>query len=330
MIELAGQVEGNLKIQSCVLAVILFNTYCDAIAQYPIKPIRLIVPTSPGGAGDYVGRYMGQMLGAALGKAVIVDNRPGAAGNIGVELAAKAVPDGHTIVIPITSFPINPSLYSKMPFDTVKDLAPIILVEWGALILVINPSLPATSVDQLVTLAKAKPGTLNFANTGNGTTAHLAGELFKKSAGVNIVSVSFKGGGPAIVSLIAGHVQIYFSTIPAAVEQVKAGRLRALAVTSTRRVPELSEIPTVIEAGIPGFDVVWWQGLFAPTGTPRSVIDLLNRESLKILKLPETAEKFSAYGLMPGGGTPEELGIFLKAEIAKWGALVRETGIKTD
>jgi tripartite-type tricarboxylate transporter receptor subunit TctC len=314
-----------------VAALCAAAAFAQGPAQgYPNKPIRLIVPVAPGGGTDFTARLIGQKLNDAWGQPVIVDNRPGAAGNIGVEIAAKAVPDGYTLVIPITSFPINPSLYSSLPFDTVKDFSPVVLVTSAPLLLVVNPSLQAKSVSELIALAKAKPGQLNFANSGSGTTAHLAGELFKRMAGVDIVSVAYKGGGPAIIALVGGEVQMYFSTIPAALTQVKAGRLRALAVTSSKRVPQVADVPTVAESGLPGFEVVAWFGLFTPAGTPRPVVQKLNAEIVKILDAPDTRQRLSGDGLIPGGGKPEELGAFLKAEIAKWSKLIKEAGIRVN
>ena len=295
--------------------------------DYPSRPLRIIVPVAAGGGADFAARLMSQKLNEAWGQPVIVDNRPGGAGNFGVALAAKSAPDGYTIVLPITSFPINPSLYQNLPFDTVKDFAPVVRVGSGALLLVVHPSV-AASVEQLIAVAKAKPESLNYANSGNGTTAHLAGELFKRMAGVDIVGVPYKGGGPSIIDLVAGQVQMYFATIPAAIGQVKAGRLRALGVTSPQRVPELPQIPTVAESGLPGFEVIWWIGFFAPAGTPRPIVEKLNAESVRILQQPDTRERFANHGMMPGGGTPEELGAFLKSEIAKWAKVVREAKIQ--
>ena len=297
---------------------------------YPTKPIRLIVPAAPGGGTDFSARLIGAKLTEAWGQTVVIDNRAGASGNIGAELAAKAVPDGHTLVMPITSFPVNPGLFARMPFNTEKDFAPIILVASAPLLLVVNPSVPAKSVGELITLAKARAGQLNYANSGSGTTAHLAGELFKRMAGVQIVSIAYKGGGPAVIDLIAGNVQIYFSTIPAALQQVKAGKLRALAVTSTTRVAEIPEMPTVAEAGLPGFQVIGWFGLFAPAGTPNAVVQKLNSEIVKTLKAPETRERLAGHGLIPGGGTPQDLGRFLTEEIARWRKLIQEAGIRSN
>lgn len=302
----------------------------DVAAQngYPSRPIRLIVPSAPGGGTDFTARTIGQKLTESIGQTVIIDNRSGAAGNIGVEIAAKANPDGYTLVMPITSFSINPHLYSKLPFDTVKDFAPVALASSAPLMLVVNPSVPAKSVSELVAVAKSKPGQLNYANSGNGTTAHLAGELLKKMAGIDLVSVPYKGGGPAVIDLIAGRVQIYFSTIPAALAQVQAGKLRALAVTTIKRVNLIQDIPTVAESGLPGFEVIGWFGIFAPAGTARPIVAKLNKEINQVLSLPDTQKRFAAQGLIPGGGSPEDLGKFLRAEIAKWGALIKEAGIQ--
>jgi len=310
------------------LGAALVSQHVAAQDSYPSRPIRLIVPTAPGGGTDFTARSIAQKLSEALGQTVIVDNRPGAAGNIGVDIAAKSSPDGYTLVMPITSFPINPHLYPKLPFDTVKDFAPVVLASVAPLFLVVNPSVPAKSVSELIALAKAKPGQLNYANSGSGTTAHLAGELFKKMAGVDLVSIPYKGGGPAVLDLIGGRVQVYFSTIPAALTQVQAGKLRGLAVTTTKRVNLMPDVPTVAESGLPGFEVNGWFGIFAPAGTARASIVRLNKEINAVLRTPDIQQRFAGQGLIPGGGTPEELGKFLRAELAKWGALIREAGIK--
>lgn len=305
-----------------------FNT--AAQNTYPTRPIRFIVPASPGGGTDFTARTIGQKLSELIGQTVIVDNRGGAAGNIGVEIASKANPDGYTLVMPISSFSINPHLYRKLPFDTAKDFAPIVLASSAPLFLVVNPAVPAKSVSDLIALAKAKPGQLNYANSGNGTTAHLAGELLKKMAKVDIVSVPFKGGGPAVISLVAGQVQMYFSTIPAALTQVKADKLLGIAVTTTKRVDLIPEVPTVAESGLPGFEVVAWFGIFVPAGTPKHIIATLNRSINQALQGPETQKRFARQGLIPGGGTPEELGRFLHAEMKKWGALIKEIGLASN
>lgn len=317
-----------LVLGALALSSALSSQIAAAQNGYPSRPIRLIVPSAPGGGTDFTARTIGQKLSEVIDQTVIVDNRPGAAGNIGVEIAAKSSPDGYTLVMPITSFSINPHLYAKLPFDTIKDFAPVVLASSAPLFLVINPSVPAKSVSELIAVAKAKPGQLNYANSGNGTTAHLAGELFKKMAGVSLVSVPYKGGGPAVIDLIAGQVQIYFSTIPAALAQVQAGKLRGIAVTTTKRVNLIPDVPTVAESGLPGFEVIGWFGIFAPAATPKPIIVKLNKEMNEVLRAHETQQRFASQGLTPGGGTPEELGKFLRAEIGKWGALIKEAGIQ--
>ena len=313
---------------AAAFSLVLAPLFAHAQAGYPARPVRIIVPVAAGGGADFTARLIAQKLSEAWGQPVVVDNRPGAAGNLGVEIAAKAPADGYTLVLPITSFPVNASLYAKLPFDTVKDFAPVALAGYFPLLLVVNPGVAATSVRDLIALAKAKPGQLNYANSGSGTTAHLAAELFKRMAGVDIVNIAYKGGGPAVIDLVAGNVQIYFSTIPAALPQVKAGRLRALAVTSTKRVAALSDLPTVAEAGLPGFEVVGWVAFFAPAGTPKPIVATLNGHIVRILAMPDTQERLSGHGMIPGGGTPEDLGAFLKNEIAKWAKLVKEAGIR--
>jgi len=301
-----------------------------AAAAFPTRPVRLIVPVTPGGGADFTARHLAQKLGDAWGQTVIVDNRPGATGNVGVELAARATPDGHTIVLPITSLSVNPSLYAKMPFDTQKDLAPIVLVATGALLLVVHPAMPARTVADLIAAAKAKPKGYNYASAGSGTTAHLASELFNRMAGVQIVSVPYRGAAAATVDLISGQVHMFFSTVPSVVQHYKAGRVRALAVSSPRRVPDLPDVPTVAESGLPGFEVVYWFGLFAPAGTPRDAIGAINTATNRVLELAETREKFGLQGMTPGGGKPEELGAFLRSEIARWGKVVRDAGIRAE
>ena len=307
-----------------------FSLLSFAQSVYPSKAVRLIVPVAPGGATDFTARLFGQKLGESLGQSVIVDNRPGAAGNIGVEIAAKAAPDGYTLVMPITSFSINPSIYSKLPFDTVKDFAGVILATSAPLLLVVSPKVPAKTVNDLVKLAKSKPKELSFANSGHGTTAHLAGELFKKSANVDMVSVPYKGGGPAVIDLVAGRVEIYFPTLPPVSSHIASGRLRVLAVSTKTRFAQLPDISTISESGLPGFDISAWFGIFAPAKTPRSIINQLNKEFTSILTNQEIKQQLSSQGLNPGGGTPEALDKFLQNEIYRWGKLIREIGLKPE
>ena len=312
------------------LVAIATSTVQNVSAQtaYPSRAIRLIVPAAPGGGTDYTARTIGQKLTESIGQPVIVDNRPGAAGNIGVEICARANPDGYTLVMPITSFAMNPHLYRTLPFDTVKDFAPVVLASVAPLYLVINPAVPARSVGELIALAKAKPGEFNYANSGNGTSAHLAGELFKKMAAIDLVSLPYKGGGPAVIDLIAGRVHVYFSTIPAALAQVQAGRLRGLAVTSLKRVNLMPDVPTVAESGLAGFEIIAWFGIFAPAHTPAPVVAKLNRAINQILQTQDTQKRFAAEGLVPGGGTAEALGTFLRSELGKWGTLIKQIGLE--
>jgi tripartite-type tricarboxylate transporter receptor subunit TctC len=241
---------------------------------------------------------------------------------------AAAPADGYTLVMPITSFPINPSLY-KLPFDTVKDFAPVVLGGTLPLVLVVHPGVPARSVQELIALGLAKTP-LSYANSGNGTTAHLAGELFNRMAGIQMTGVSYKGGGPAVNDLLGGHVQVYFSTIPSVSQHIESGKLRALGVTGSARNPDLPGVPTVAEAGLPGFEVTAWFGLFAPARTPRAVIDRLNAELVKILAMPDVRQKLAVHGVQPGGGTPDALRDFLASDIDRWGKVVREAGIRAE
>lgn len=298
-------------------------------SNYPNRAIHLIVPSEAGGGTDFTARTIGLKLSELLGQSLVVDNRPGAAGNIGVEQGVRATPDGYTLVMPITSLPMSPWLYSKLSYDPVKDLSPIILACAAPLIMVVNPQLPVNNVQEFIALAKKQPGQLNYANSGNGTTAHLAGELFKKMADIKMESVNYKGGGSSVIDTVAGRVQMYFSTIPAALPHLKSGKLRALAVTSKHRVEMIPDVPTVDESGLPGFEVVGWFGIFAPTGTPNNVILKLNESINVVLKMPEIRERLARQGLIPGGGTPEALRDLLNADLSKWGKLIKEIGLKT-
>jgi tripartite-type tricarboxylate transporter receptor subunit TctC len=298
-------------------------------SAYPNRAIHLIVPSEAGGGTDFTARTIGLKLTELLGQSLVVDNRPGAAGNIGVEQGARAAPDGYTLVMPITSLPMSPWLYPKLSYDPVKDLSPIVLACAAPLIMVVNPQLPANNVQEFIALAKKQPGQLNYANSGNGTTAHLAGELFKKMADIKMESVNYKGGGSSVIDTIAGRVQMYFSTIPAALPHLKSGKLRALAVTSKHRVEMVSDVPTVDESGLPGFEVVGWFGIFAPTGTPSNVIVKLNESINAVLKMPDIRDRLARQGLIPGGGSPEALRDLLSADLSKWGKLIKEIGIKT-
>jgi len=302
----------------------------NAADNYPNKPIRLVVPYPPGGGYDILARLLGQKLTERWGQQVIVDNRPGANGNIGAAAAAKSPPDGYTLLIGgIGPNAINASLYA-LSFDPVKDFAPVMLVATYQNILVVDPSLPAKSVKELIALAKSKPGKINYASAGNGSTQHLSGELFKTMAGVDLVHIPYKGSAPGMTALLGGEVSLMFNSTPTTLPHVKTGKLRGLAVTGGKRSPEAPELPTVAEAGVPGFEVTGWYGVLAPAATPKEIVVKLNSELAKILQLPDIKERLKELGVEAGGGTPEQFGDFIKKEIAKWAKVVKESGARPD
>jgi len=320
-----------LKIILNFSALAFITTSTTTLAQdYPNKPIRLVVPTIPGGATDFTARYLSQRLALQLKQTVLIDNRAGAGGNIGLEYTAKAPADGYTLVMPITSFSANPSLYDKLPFDTVKDFDPIAMVSKAPLILVVNAQFPANSVDELIAYAKANPGKLNYGHSGSGTMSNLASQLFKRTANIEVTPIGYKGAGQIMTDLISGQIQFYFSTIPAAIQLVNTGRLKVLGVSSSARVPELSTIRTIAESGLPGFEVVSWFAIFGPAGMPKSIVDGLNHEILKVLSLQETRETFAREGLIIGSGSPQDLKQFLISDIAKWKKLIADAGIRPE
>ena len=298
---------------------------------YPTKPIRLVVPFPPGGATDILARNVAQKLSETWGQSVVVDNRPGAGGNIGSELVAKAAPDGYTLEMgTVGTHAINASLYSKMPYDHVKDFAPIILVAGVPNVLVVNPSVPVNSVQELIAYAKANPGKLKFASSGPGTSIHLSGELFKVMAGVQMTHVPYKGSAPALQDLLGGQVQLMFDNLPPSLPQIKAGKLHALAVTSLTRAPALPDVPTIAESGLPGFEASSWFGILAPAGTPPAIIAKVNAEVAKWLASPEGKDKLVAIGANAGGGSPEDFARHIQVETAKWAKVVKESGAKVD
>ena len=316
-----------------LLTLALFTASSHAAdPPYPDnKPIRLIVPAAPGGGADFVARILGQKLGEALGPTVVVDNRAGASGTIAADNTAKASPDGHTLLIgQSTSIVIAPHMYAKLGYDTLRDLVPITLVAQLPNILVVHPSVKALSVKELIALAKARPDLLNYGSSGNGAPSHLAGEMFKSAAGVGMVHVPYKGAGPAVDDLLAGQIQLMFAPIVAVLPQVKAGRLRALAVTSSARSAAAPEVPTLAESGLPGYEISSWFGLFAPAGTPPAVVDRLYRESAKALQSADVRERFAQEGAEPVGSTPAEFGGYVKSEFAKYGRIVKGIGIKAE
>jgi tripartite-type tricarboxylate transporter receptor subunit TctC len=300
-----------------------------AADQYPSRPIRLILPFPPGGATELLGRIVGQKLTERMGQPVVVDSRGGAGGNLGLELTAIAAPDGYTLVLAPPSLAISPSLYKKLNYDPVRDFAPVTLVATVPMGIFTNPSLPST-LKEVIALAKAKPGQLNYGSGGNGTSLHLAGELFKIQAGVNIVHIPYKGSSLALTDLIGGRLQLVFIGIPAPAPHVKSGRLRALAVIAPQRSPQLPDTPTVAEAGMPNFEVTTWYGILAPAKTPRDIVMRLNRELVVIMRDPDTKERLTVLGAEPAPGTPEAFASYIKQEIVKWAEVVRKAGLQAD
>ena len=302
-----------------------------AAADYPTKPIRLVVPFPPGGTTDILARAVAQKLSETWNQQVIVDNRPGAGGNIGSDLVAKAAPDGYTLVMgTVGTHAINPNLYAKMPYDHVKDFAPVILVAGVPNVLVVNPSLPVHSVKELIDYAKANPGKLNFASSGNGTSIHLSGELFKTMAGVQMTHVPYKGSSPALADLMGGQVQLMFDNLPSSLGLIKGGKLRAIAVTSTTRAAALPDVPTIAESGLPGFEASSWFGVLAPAGTPHEIVAKLNGTIAAWLATPEAKEKLLAQGAIAAGGSPDDFARHIDRETVKWATVVKASGAHID
>jgi tripartite-type tricarboxylate transporter receptor subunit TctC len=313
-----------------LMAILLAAAATVATAQYPTKPIRMVVAFPPGGSTDLAARALGDKLAAALGQPVIVENKPGASGNIGADFVAKSAPDGHTLLMAATSFATSPAFFPKLGWDPVKDFAPVSLVATVPIIVVVNPSVPAQNPQELITYSKANPGKLNMASPGAATLTRLAGEMFKQSAGLDWVTVHYKGGPPAVQDLLAGNAHVMFANISDVIAQVKAGRLRALAVTTAKRSAVAPELPTLGEGALPGFAVATWQAVVAPAGTPREVVQRLNAEIVKAMAQPEMKERFLSFGTDAATSTPEELGRFLADEVAKIGKIARDTGAKID
>ena len=312
-----------------VLALAGMSALASAEPAYPAKPIRLVVPFPPGGGTDIIARVVSNKLTETRKWVVVVDNRPGAGGNIGMDLVAKARPDGYTIGLGQTSnLAVNPTLYAKLPYDPLKDFTPIGTVADAPLVLVVASSSPYRSLADVVAAAKAAPDKVTLATPGNGTVAHLTGELFQKAAGIKLQHVPYKGSAQAITDLLGGSVNVFMSSVPTALSQIRAGTMRALAVTSSQRADDLPSVPTINESGYKGFDAVTWFGLLAPAGTPRAIIDKINRDTVAILRTSEAKEALLRHGAEPVPTTPKEFEAFLKAEIAKWGRVIQAAGIK--
>jgi tripartite-type tricarboxylate transporter receptor subunit TctC len=298
--------------------------------SYPSKPIKIVVPYPPGGFNDTLGRTLAAKFTEAWGQPAVVENKPGANTLIGSDFVAKSPPDGYTLLVVAFPFAVTPSLIRNMPYDTLKDFAPVVLAAQSPNLLVVNPSLPVKTVGELIALAKAKPNALSYASTGNGSSNHISMELFKSLAGVQIVHIPYKGSAPAVTDLLGGQVQLMFDNVPNVLPHVKAGKLVALGQTGTKRSPLISDIPTVAEAGVPGYEVTVWFGLVAPAGTPREVAQKLNAEVIRILAMPDVRERFLAQGVEPAGGTPEQFGEHIRAQMAKWAKVVSDAGVKAE
>lgn len=303
-----------------------------AFAQaWPAKPIRIVVPFPPGGGTDLIARETSQKVAAATGWSFVIDNKPGAGGNLGIDAAAKSPADGYTLVLGQTSnIAINPTLYAKLPYDSQKDLDPIVLIANAPLVMVTGATTPYKTLAEAVTAAKAKPNALNFASPGNGTVAHLTSEMFQKAAGVKTQHVPYKGMAQAMGDILSGTVELYMSSVPTLIGHIKSGKLRALAVTSAKRVDDLPNVPTISELGYPGFDAVTWFGLLAPAGTPKDVIARINSEFNKALQQPALRKQLSDQGADPAGGTPEQFAALIKDDIPRWGKVVKESGARVD
>jgi tripartite-type tricarboxylate transporter receptor subunit TctC len=302
-----------------------------ATAQiYPERPVRLIVPWPPGGSVDTTARYIHEQLGKELGQPIVIDNRSGATGNIGTEAVARARPDGYTLLINTITIATAPALFPSLPFDVAKDFAPISVVAQAPHLLIVNNNVPAKSVRELVALLRASPGKLSYSSAGNGTNFHIAAELFKELSQTYALHVPYRGGGPALLDTISGQVDFSFPSLTAGLPQVTAGRVRALAVTSAARSPAIPDLPTIAEAGLPGYEFTSWQLVLAPAGTPQEIVARIHRGIVQTMKSPQVLERYAREGTIPMSTSPEEAGAFLKAEIARWTKIIRERGIKAD
>lgn len=325
---------GVRKIPSiaAVWAVALFSAGFAAAqtANYPVRPVRVVSPFPAGGSVDLVARLVSAKLAESLGQQFIVDNRSGASGNIGAELVARAAPDGYTLMVHTIPLVANAFLYARVPYDVLNDFAPISLLTSSPSLLTVHPSVPVHSVRELLALAKARPGALNYASAGIGTNPHIAGELFNYLGKVNIVAVHFKGGGPGLVAAISGEVGITFTNFAETSALVKAGKLRALGVSSARRAPTMPEVPTIAEAGLPGYEFVTWHGMLGPKGMPRPIVTLLNDRIRKTMTAPEQVQRFHDRGLDVIASTPDEFSAHLKKELEKWGTVIKERGMRAE
>ncbi len=325
----------NVRIRArlAVCIALLVSGHCGlAIGQqkYPVRPIRLVLPFPPGGSTDIVARIVGQKITESWGQQVLVDNRPGGGGNVAAEAVARAAPDGYTLFQVNVANAIGASLYPKLNYSLTGDFAPVTQLAATPYVLLAHPSVPAKSTRELVALAKARPGQLNYASAGAGSATHLSGELLKSMAGVNIIHVPYRGTGPAVTALLSGEIELYFAAVPAAVPMVKTGRLRPLGVTSARRAALMPQVPTIAEGGLKGYETGTWHGVLVPAATPRDIALQLSTEIVRILNMPEVREKLVAQGLDPVGDTPEQFGAYIRTEIAKWAKVVAASGARPE
>jgi tripartite-type tricarboxylate transporter receptor subunit TctC len=317
----------GLLIGLCVCAI---GGYAHAADAYPGRPIRLVIPTGAGGVTDILARIISDKLRGALGQQIVVDNRGGASGIIGSDIVAKAAPDGYTLLMVFPSHPVNPSLVLKMPFDTLRDFAPITMVSSVTQVLLVHPSSPARSVKELIALANERPGQLNFGSVGRGSLGYLSAELFASLTRIRIVHVAYKGAPQVMTALIAGEIQIYFNVPINAAPQMRAGKVRALGVSTKSRLAIMPEVPTIAEAGVPGYEVVGWNGILAPAKTPRPIIARLHAEIVKVLHSPEVVEQLAAQGVDTIGNTPEEFAAIVRADVGKWARVLKDAGVTPD
>ena len=317
------------RLAACITIAAVLAPVATA-QNYPARAIRLVVHSSPGGSSDILGRMIAQRLTESLGQQVVVENRAGASGIIGVEVAVKAPPDGYTILISQTSLAINPAIFPKIPYNALRDLAPITQIVDGPNVMTVHPSVPAKNVKQLIALAKSRPEGLIIGSPGQGTSPHLSAELFNSMAGVKIEQVQYKGAGMAIVGLLAGEVSVMFPTTPTVIGYLKTGRLRALGVTTAKRTQALPDVPSISEAGLPGYESTQWFGILAPAATPRPIIDRLNQEIVRIMQAPAMKQRLTNDGMEVVAGTPEQFGAHIKAETEKWAKVVKAIGLKQE
>ena len=318
-----------MKRNLVVMTALLLGTGAAWAQQWPTKSIRFVAPFAPGGGTDFIGRIAAQKLTEAVKQQVIVDNRPGAGGTLGAEIGAKAPPDGYTFTVIAGSYAVNPGLY-KLAFDPVNDITAVIQFSQGPLLIVVHPSLPVKNLKELIAIAKTKKGGLSYASSGQGSIVHLATELFLHTAGIKAVHIPYKGTGPAITDTMSGQTQMLWGSIAAVLPQVKSGRLRAVAVTTAKRIPALPDVPTVMESGVPGYEVVLWHGLIGPKGLPRPIVDRVNAELNKALKAKDMEEKLASDGVSSAGGTPEQFASLIKRDIEIWRKVIQTAGVKAE